>query len=143
MRFATAIQPDPSFITLCIKTAQSTFSDVMPSHDDPRSAAKASKSPTASPIRGRSWASAISDWFYYQQVADPDEIGIGYGADTDPAGDLALEGTGMAAQRLGGRDDLLRLREQGPPGGGEFHPARQPFEQRDAEFILERLDLRA
>ena len=70
MRFATAIEPDPSFITLCIKTAQSTFSDVMPSHDDPRSAAKASKSPTASPVRGRSWASAISDWFYYQQVAE-------------------------------------------------------------------------
>jgi hypothetical protein len=67
MRFATAIQPDPSFITLCIKTAQSTFSDVMPFYDDPRSVAK---SPTASPVRGKSWTSAISDWFYNQQVAE-------------------------------------------------------------------------
>ena len=70
MRFATAIEPDPSFITLCIKTAQSTFSDVMPAYDDPRSAAMAPKSRTISPVRGKSWTSAISDWFYNQQVAE-------------------------------------------------------------------------
>jgi len=70
MRFATAIQPDPSFITLCIKTAQSTFSDVMPPQDDPRSPAAASRTPAASADHGRSWTSAISDWFYHQQVAE-------------------------------------------------------------------------
>ncbi len=70
MRFATAIQPDPSFITICIKTAQSTFSDVMPSYDDPRSPPIAPKASAARPDRGRSWTSAISDWFYHQQVAE-------------------------------------------------------------------------
>jgi hypothetical protein len=69
MRFATALEPDPSFLTLCIKTAQSTFSDVMPSFDDPGAPATAPKTRAASADRGRSWTSAISDWFYRQQVA--------------------------------------------------------------------------
>ena len=70
MRFAAALEPDPSFITLCIKTAQSTFSDVMPSFDDPRAPATAPKTRAVSLDRGRSWTSAISDWFYRQQVAE-------------------------------------------------------------------------
>ena len=69
MRFATAIEPDPSFITLCIKTAQSTFSDVMPSFDDPKAPAIASRTPEGDAGRGRPWTSTISDWFYRQQVA--------------------------------------------------------------------------
>jgi hypothetical protein len=69
MRFAAALEPDPSFITLCIKTAQSTFSDVMPSFDDPRAPASAPRTPKGSADGGRSWTSAISDWFYRQQVA--------------------------------------------------------------------------
>ena len=78
-----------------------------------------------------------------EQVTDPDEARIGDGADADPAGDLALEGAGVAAQHLRGGDDLLRFRQQAAAGGGQFHAARQPFEQRDAEFVLERLDLGA
>ena len=69
MRFTAVLEPDPSFITLCIKTAQTTFSDVMPSFDDPRATASAPKTRAVSADRGRSWASAISDWFYHQQVA--------------------------------------------------------------------------
>ena len=53
MRFAAALEPDPSFITLCIKTAQSTFSDVMPSFDDPRAPATAPKTRAVSLDRGR------------------------------------------------------------------------------------------
>ena len=39
-------------------------------------------------------------------------------------------------------DDLLRDREQLPPGGGQGHPGAAALEQRHAERLLERPDLR-
>ena len=69
MRYATAIEPDPSFITMCIKIAQSTFSDVMPS-DDSKSSAIASRKPAAVSGPAKSWAEKFSDWLYRQQVAE-------------------------------------------------------------------------
>ena len=70
MSYATAIEPDPSFITLCIKMAQSTFSDVMPPQDDPKSSAIASRKPATRSVPVKSWTATISDWLYRQQVAE-------------------------------------------------------------------------
>jgi Protein of unknown function (DUF3563) len=70
MRFANPILPDPSFITIGIKMAQSTFSDVMPSYQYPSTPATVSRLPAASPARGKSLISAMSDWLYRQQVAE-------------------------------------------------------------------------
>ncbi len=78
-----------------------------------------------------------------EQFTDADEARIGDGADADPPGDFTLEGAGVAAQHLRRGNDLLRFRQQAAAGRGQFHAARQPFEQRDAEFVLERLDLGA
>ena len=70
MRYATAIEPDPSFITLCINVAQSTFSDVMPSDDGPKSSAIASRKAAARSGPAKSWTERFSDWMYRQQVAE-------------------------------------------------------------------------
>ena len=69
MRSINPAMPDPSFITMSIKMAQSTFSDVMPSFKYSRTPAVASK-PAAPKPAGKTMMAAISDWFYRQQVAE-------------------------------------------------------------------------
>ena len=69
MRSINPAMPDPSFITMSIKMAQSTFSDVMPSFKYSSTPAVASR-PTAPKPTGKSVWTAISDWFYRQQVAE-------------------------------------------------------------------------
>jgi hypothetical protein len=70
MRFINPVVPDPSFITMSIKMAQSTFSDVMPSFEYSSTPATASRPAAPKPARGKSMVEAISDWFYRQQVAE-------------------------------------------------------------------------
>ena len=69
MRSINPAMPDPSFITMSIKMAQSTFSDVMPSFKYSSTPAVASR-PTAPKPTGKSVWTAISDWLYRQQVAE-------------------------------------------------------------------------
>ena len=69
MRSINPAMPDPSFITMSIKMAQSTFSDVMPSFKYSSTPAVASR-PAAPKSTGKSVWTAISDWFYRQQVAE-------------------------------------------------------------------------
>ena len=61
--------PHPSFITMSIQMAQSTFSDVMPSFKYSSTPAVASRPAAAKPA-GKSVMETISDWFYRQQVAE-------------------------------------------------------------------------
>ena len=69
MRSINPAMPDPSFITMSIRMAQSTFSDVMPSFKYSSTPAVASR-PAAPKSTGKSVWTAISDWFYNQQVAE-------------------------------------------------------------------------
>jgi hypothetical protein len=69
MRSINPAMPDPSFITMSIRMAQSTFSDVMPSFKYSSTPAVASR-PAARKPTGKSVWTAISDWFYRQQVAE-------------------------------------------------------------------------
>jgi hypothetical protein len=62
MRATTHPEIDPSFITLCIKMAQSTFSDVMP--PDAEAARRASDASDPKP----GLLSRLDDWFYRQQL---------------------------------------------------------------------------
>ena len=59
MSTANPTMTEPGFINLCIQMAQSTFSDVMPF-----------RTPHARTNKVRSWASALADWFYLQQVKE-------------------------------------------------------------------------
>jgi hypothetical protein len=70
MRFSNPVVPDPGFITMSIKMAQSTFSDVMPSYQYSSTPAVASRPAAPKPAPGKSMMAAISDWFYRQQVAE-------------------------------------------------------------------------
>jgi len=69
MRSINPVVPHPSFINLSIQMAQSTFSDVMPSFKYSSTPAVASR-PAAPKSTGKSVWTAISDWFYRQQVAE-------------------------------------------------------------------------
>jgi hypothetical protein len=69
MRSINPVLPDPGFITMSIRMAQSTFSDVMPSFKYSSTPAVASR-PAAPKAAGKSMMEAISDWFYRQQVAE-------------------------------------------------------------------------
>ena len=70
MRIATPTATDPGFITLCIQLAQSTFSDVMPSRTEPKVRAVGSRTKAVDVKREPKWLSAVSDWFYRQQVSE-------------------------------------------------------------------------
>jgi hypothetical protein len=70
MRFSNPVLPDPGFIAMSIKMAQSTFSDVMPSFQYSSTPAVASRPVVPKPAPGKSIMEAISDWFYRQQVAE-------------------------------------------------------------------------
>ncbi len=62
MRANTHPQIDPGFITLCIKMAQTTFSDVMPPDTD---------SAPVPPFRAEpkpGLLDRLDDWFYRQQL---------------------------------------------------------------------------
>jgi hypothetical protein len=69
MRFINPVIPNPGFINMSIQMAQSTFSDVMPSFKYSSTPAVASR-PAAPKSTGKSVWTAISDWFYRQQVAE-------------------------------------------------------------------------
>ena len=69
MRSINPVVPHPSFITMSINMAQSTFSDVMPSFKYSSTPAVASRAAAPKPA-GKSILEAISDWFYRQQVAE-------------------------------------------------------------------------
>jgi len=69
MRSINPAMPDPGFITMSIRMAQSTFSDVMPSFKYSSSPSAASRPAAPKPV-GKTILAAISDWFYRQQVAE-------------------------------------------------------------------------
>ena len=69
MKSISPVVPQPNFIAMSIQMAQSTFSDVMPSFKYSSTPAVASR-PTAPKPTGKSVWTAISDWFYRQQVAE-------------------------------------------------------------------------
>lgn len=60
MRATTHPTIDPGFITLCIKMAQTTFSDVMPPESD--------AAPASRPHPKPGLLSRLDDWFYRQQL---------------------------------------------------------------------------
>jgi hypothetical protein len=70
MKFSNPVVPDPSFITMSIRMAQSTFSDVMPSFQYSSTPAKPSRPAAPKPAPGKSLMASIGDWFYRQQVAE-------------------------------------------------------------------------
>ena len=69
--------------------------------------------------------------------------GIGHRAHAHAADHLALDRARAAAQRLRGIEDLLGGGQELAARGRQHHAARDALEQRDAELVLERLDLRA
>jgi hypothetical protein len=70
MRFINPVVPDPGFITMGIKMAQSTASDVMPAFRYSRAPTVASGPATPKPAPRKSVLATISDWLYRQQVAE-------------------------------------------------------------------------
>ena len=77
-----------------------------------------------------------------KKVAETEELRIGERADPRSTGRFAGECLGMARKRTGGSDDRRRFRQQLLAGGGQRHAAWCPLEQRDAQLVLERFDLR-
>jgi hypothetical protein len=72
MRLSNPTLSHPGFIAMGIQMAQSTFSDVMPlfqNADRPVFAPKRVAAPAPAPA-GKSWTSAVADWFYRHQVAE-------------------------------------------------------------------------
>ncbi len=78
-----------------------------------------------------------------QEIADPHELRVRDRADARAADDFAADRARMAAQRLRAGDDALGVGQELAPGRRQHHAARRPLEQRDAELVLQRLDLRA
>ena len=62
MRASTHTATDPGFISLCIKLAQSTFSDVMPSDGGSGKSPAVRREPKASLL------TRLDHWFYRQQM---------------------------------------------------------------------------
>lgn len=68
MKTSTPTAAEPGFIALCIELAHSTFSDVMPSHLDPKATGGSSRTKDGAATARPSWTQRLNDWFYKQQV---------------------------------------------------------------------------
>ncbi len=77
-----------------------------------------------------------------QQPAELDEIGVVDTGDEQAASHLALDLLGLAGKALEHAEYVLGFAEQdlARPGQGDF--SRRAVEQRDADFLLDRLDVR-
>ncbi len=77
----------------------------------------------------------------HQQIADAKHHGVEHRSQLQATGRLSAQTLGGMLQMLNRADDLLGLRQEPAAGRGQVHPRRGPFEQADAELLLQGLDV--